>query len=75
MQKNIFFPYTWHTIEQEEEVSSMRIYGINKNQENICLRVDDFTPYIYLELPTHINWNPSKAQLLGNKIDELMKNQ
>lgn len=75
MQKNTFFPYTWHTIDQEEEVSSMRIYGINKKQENVCLRVDDFTPYIYLELPTHINWNPSKAQLLGNKIDELMKNQ
>lgn len=75
MQKAQFFPYSWHVDESQEEFTSIRIYGLNKNNENVCVMVDDFTPYVYLELPTRVRWNATKAQILGDKIDSLMGRQ
>jgi hypothetical protein len=75
MNKNIFFPYSWFVDDSETEITSIRVYGIGENNENICLRITDFTPYIYLELPSHIPWNDMKAQMIGNKLDELMGKQ
>ena len=70
--ENIFFSYYWFLNEKEEEVTSIRIYGIDENNNNICVRVNDFYPYIYIELPTNISWNASRVQLVGNKIDQLL---
>jgi DNA polymerase elongation subunit (family B) len=76
MQQDRFFPYSWHVDEKEEDVTSIRIYGLgHEADESICVCVDDFTPYVYLELPTNINWDTNKAQLLGNKLDELLGDQ
>ena len=72
MQTDSFFPYSWHIDESETEITCIRIYGLNNDNKNICLRVDNFTPYVYIELPPKILWNPAKAQLVGNKIDEIM---
>ena len=71
MQQNYFFPYSWHVDEKEEEITSIRVYGLDKNNKNVCLRIDNFTPYIYMELPSHIKWTSSKAQMVSNKIDEI----
>lgn len=75
MQKAQFFPYSWHVDESQEEFTSIRIYGLNKKNENVCVMVDDFTPYVYIELPTRVRWNATKAQILGDKIDSLMGRQ
>ena len=75
MQNGEFFPYSWHHDDDQEEYTSIRIYGLDKDNKNVCVRVDDFTPYVYLELPTHIKWTVSKAQVLGDKIDTLMGRQ
>jgi len=75
MEKQRFFTYAWHVDEDEEEVTCIRIYGLGENNENICVRVDDFTPYVYLELPDRIRWDAGKAQLVGNKIDEILGQQ
>ena len=74
MTSSLFFPYSWHTDDNEEEITSIRIYGLSETNKNICVRIDNFTPYVYIELPTNINWNSAKAQLVGNKIDELTGN-
>ncbi|MCP4727800.1 MAG: hypothetical protein GY863_22370, partial [bacterium] len=75
MQKSKFFTYSWHIDESQEEFTCIRIYGLNKKNKNVCVRVDDFTPYVYLELPTRIRWTATKAQLLGDKLDSLMGRQ
>lgn len=75
MEKNRFFPYQWHIDESEKEITSIRIYGLDENNENVCVRVDNFTPYVYLELPEDTEWTASKAQLVGNKIDEILGEQ
>ena len=75
MQQEQFFPYSWHVDEKEEEFTSIRIYGLNHDNENVCVQVDNFTPYIYLELPAHLGWSASRAQLLGDKLDKLLGRQ
>lgn len=72
LQQNKIFPYHWYVDDKEKEITCIRVYGIGENNQNICLRIDDFTPYVYLELPTHIKWDNSKIQLVGNKIDEIL---
>lgn len=72
MERFTFFPYNWHMEHDEEEVTIIRIYGLSENNENVCVRVEDFTPYVYLELPDRYTWDQSNAQLVGNKIDELL---
>jgi len=67
-----FFVYSWHIDEREENVTSIRAYGLNKNNENVCIRIDDFTPYVYVQLPSNISWNEGRAQMVCNKIDELL---
>ena len=43
-----FFSYYWYVDEKEKDVTSIRVYGLDENNKNICLRIHDFTPYIYL---------------------------
>lgn len=43
------FIYSWFT--EEDNDTNIRIYGINSQNENICLRIENFTPYVYIELP------------------------
>lgn len=75
MEKGRLYVYDWHVDEDETEITCVRIYGVNENNKNICLRVDDFTPYVYVELPDRIPWDQGKAQIAGNKIDELLGSQ
>jgi len=73
MERRNFFPYTWHIDEKETETTVIRVYGIDEKNENVCVQINDFTPYVYLELPCNINWTESRAQILGDKIDRMMK--
>jgi DNA polymerase elongation subunit (family B) len=75
MEKSNFYSYSWYCDEKEEEITSIRIYGLNEKNENVCLRVDDFTPYVYIELPDNIPWTSARAQLVGETIDELLGDQ
>lgn len=67
------FVYSWAIDEKQKDVTSIRAYGLNSRNENVCLRIDDFTPYVYLELPTHISWTESKARIVVQRINEIMK--
>ena len=75
MEKNHCFVYTWYIDEEQENGTSIRIYCLNDDNTTSCLKVDNFTPFVYIELPININWNEGKAQLIGNKLDELMGNK
>jgi len=69
-----FFVYSWHIDESEKEVTAIRAYGLNKNNENVCIKVNDFTPYVYVQLPDGISWNEGRAQIVCNKLDDLLGN-
>ena len=67
-----FYVYSWHIDEHEKDVTCIRAYGINEKNENVCVRIDDFTPYVYVELPTNISWNNERAQLVVNSLERLL---
>ena len=69
--KHKIFPYSWHIDEKQEERTVIRVYGLNSKNENICITINDFTPYFYLELPEKIQWNDVRANMLGKKIDQI----
>lgn len=54
-----FFPYSWHIVDQE-----IQVYGFLENQETCLLRIEDFTPYIYIKLPLHVEWTFEKIRML-----------
>lgn len=72
MEKFTMFPYSWHMDEDEEDVTAIRVYGLDNNNENVCVRIDNFTPFVYLELPENVPWTDSKAQQVGNKLDAML---
>lgn len=73
MEKGEFFAYSWHIDEDETECTVIRIYGLDEKNNNTCVIVRDFTPYVYLQLPEHIQWDVGKAQLITSKLDFLLK--
>lgn len=77
MTSTIMFPYYYHIDEKETEITAIRIYGINDLNENICLRVNNFTPYVYIELPVDNNmrWTTGYAQMFCNVLDEILKDK
>jgi DNA polymerase elongation subunit (family B) len=66
-----FFPYAWHLNEKETNTTIINVFGLNERDESVCLIVYDFTPYIYIELPEHIEWTREKVQLVAYKIDTI----
>jgi DNA polymerase elongation subunit (family B) len=66
------FIYNWTLDSDEIEQTSIRIYGIDSIEgrtKNICLRVDNFTPYIYIELPICKDINIVK-NIVRNKLND-----
>ena len=47
-RKHTLFPYTWHIDENETEETHIRFYGIDENKKNICVRINDFKPYVFI---------------------------
>ena len=67
--------YSWYIDEAEKDVTVIRAYGLDKLNRNVCLRIHDFYPYVYLELPNDVIWDIGKVQLVSNKLDILLGNQ
>lgn len=72
MEKNEFFSYSWHLDEDETNRTVIRIYGLNPKNENVCVIVNNFLPYAYLELPDTILWNDAKAGLVACRLNFML---
>lgn len=59
-----FYAYSWH--EEPEDDMVIRIYGINEDGGSTCVRVENFTPYMYVEIPK----NESEVIKTINKFAE-----
>ena len=72
MQSHTFFPYDWKIDDRQINVTSIRIYGLDDQDKTVCARVDNFTPFVYIELPDEIEWDENTASRVSSKIDSLM---
>lgn len=72
-KKNIVFSYSWHVKECDNDVTQINIFGLDEKNRNVLLTVNDFTPYIYIELPD-IDWLANGGVMLkrlDTKLDEI----
>ena len=69
-----FYTYSWNIDNSQEEITIIRIYCLSEDNKSVCIRVEDFTPYVYIELPTRINWsNIENKKKLINKMNEILR--
>ena len=64
------FPYHWHHIE-EYGATQLRIFGLSQKNESVYIQIDDFLPYIYVELPTGPVWSPTACDIVQRKLKEI----
>lgn len=73
------FTYSWHVDSNVPDSTVIRVYGLDKNNDNVCIRVNDFKPYVYLELPPSSNkqilhWKtPNILSALKESLDRILK--
>ena len=75
------FPYHWHHYEEYGSIK-IRIFGLSSTNESVYIKVEDFLPYIYIELPTMstgenpkpLMWNSASLSIIQNKLKELSNN-
>lgn len=56
------------------DVTILRLYGYDRHNKSTMIRIEDFTIFCYLELPTDINW-VKYASSLSNCIKEKFKSK
>jgi DNA polymerase elongation subunit (family B) len=67
-----FYAYSWHIDEEYQDETFIRIYGFNDQNQNICVSVNGFRPFVWVELPTHIDWkNLSNKENLYHHFRQL----
>ena len=59
---NIFI-YDW-SCEIDDTSTRIRIFGLNEINETVCLTIDNFLPYLYIQLPMSVQWTKQKVQSL-----------
>lgn len=65
-----FFSYSWFIDEDVEDRTCIRVYGIDKTNQTICLQIDDFNPYVYIEIPE--TWDVYKRNDFRDNIDTVL---
>lgn len=45
-----FYAYDWVKDPREDE-TNIRIYGLDEYNQNVCVRIDNFQPFMYVDLP------------------------
>ena len=71
-QKFGFFPFHWCCSQDRgEDNIIIRSYGWNKDNESVCLIINDFTIPVWIELPDDIEWTESKISIIKDKLKKI----
>lgn len=65
-----FFPYSWHIDKYQTEVTVIRVYGLDTNNKSVCVQIQNFTPYVYIQLSDNIKWNEIMAKKVIDTIEK-----
>lgn len=66
------FIYSWYIDNLECDTTVIRAYGVTKENKNVCLKITNFRPYVYIELP---NTTLSKSNIINivNYLKDLIR--
>jgi DNA polymerase elongation subunit (family B) len=76
-----FFVYTWGVKDMDTkswmQSETIYIYGIDKNNKSVCCTINNFRPFVHIELPENINWTEkingrTKVSILGSELRTLL---
>lgn len=70
----VFYIYNWN-VDEEPTKSSIFIFGITEQNQTVCIRIHDFQPSVYVELPDAIEWTRSMWCAMRDKLDSLLGQQ
>ena len=71
-----FFAFNWtHRDEYTEEglKNTIRIYGINKKNESVYVKIPDFQIPMWIELPKDIEWTEHYIRVITNQFMNVKK--
>ena len=72
-KKISFFPFQWcYDQGKNDDNFTIRVYGWNRKNENVCCIIDDFSIPIWIELDDTIEWTEGKISLMKNKLRSLV---
>lgn len=69
------FIYSWHVEDDDIEDENrfvIRGFGVTSLKTNVMIEITDFPLYLYIELPSHIQWRQSRM-LLNHVQEKLME--
>lgn len=71
MSSYILQPYDWHFEDNNDEIYTCRIWCHNENSERVLLRIEDYNPGCYIEMPIIIDnrvivWSDEMLTLFVN---------
>lgn len=62
------YAYQW---QYSDDDGVFRVFALDADNRPVCVRVEGFTPYVYLELPPGVDWRRYAAQLVQTVCDGL----
>ena len=72
-----FFPFQWSFEDETNDegimVNIIRAYGWNEKNESVYCCINNFHPFIWIELPTEIEWTESKINILVGILKSINK--
>jgi DNA polymerase elongation subunit (family B) len=57
------FIYDW-SVETLQQWTRIRLFGLTEDHQTVSLSIDDFETYVYIELPSTIEWDASRTRTL-----------
>ena len=68
-----FFAIHWEWSEEEEDDDDglqLRVYGRTENDESVLIRIVDYCPHFYIELPYTVSWNKMRVKHLVQALED-----
>lgn len=70
MESLDFFSYSWFIDEDVEDRTCIRVYGMDRTNDTVCVQIEDFNPYVYIEIPE--DWDSHKRNDFRDNIDSVI---
>lgn len=70
MDEGLVFKTTYWYHEEEDDSSIIHIAGRTSDNKSVHLIAENFTPFLYIELPTRVKWNQTKLNILFRWLKE-----
>lgn len=76
-KKDLVYVYEWSDEEDiYQNLSIIRMFGVNKNKETVMMKIENFSPFCYMELPDlpgTEKWSNTNLSVLDNAIKSQFK--